>query len=234
MNVVFDHVEDTATNIRTFWFKPDRPVRYTAGQFTEIYLPHPNADERGVRHWFTLSSSPTDPLLSITTKFATDRSSTFKQTLRALEPGTPLHLADPMGDFVLPKDPSIPLLFVAGGIGVTPMHSMIKYLEDTGEHRQITLLYAAMHENELAFTELFEHANITFIPIIKEPQPGWQGETGTLSVERILKAVGTSPDTLIYLSGPEPMVEAFVDGLKAQGMNKHRLVTDYFPGYTQV
>src|SRR5687767_16013481 len=110
MNVTFDHIEDIAANIKTFWFKPERPVRYTAGQFTEIYLPHPNADERGQKHWFTVSSSPTDPMVSITTKFALDRSSTFKQTLRALEPGTKLHLADPMGDFVLPKDKNIPLV----------------------------------------------------------------------------------------------------------------------------
>src|SRR5690349_12906121 len=123
MNVIFDHAEDTADHIKTFWFKPEKPVKYTAGQFTEIYLPHDNADNRGQRRWFTVSSSPTDPMVSITTKFATEHGSTFKQTLAALKPGTPLKLADPMGDFVLPKDPSIPLIFVAGGIGVTPMHS---------------------------------------------------------------------------------------------------------------
>jgi ferredoxin-NADP reductase len=234
MNVTLDHIEDIATNIKTFWFKPERPVHYTAGQFTEMYLPHPNADERGQKHWFTISSSPTDPLISITTKFATDRSSTFKQTLRALTPGAQLHLADPMGDFVLPKDKNIPLVFVAGGIGVTPMHSMIKYLDDTTEKRKITLLYGVAHQDEIAFSKLFEHADITFTPIVKEPHPGWKGEVGSLSAKRILEAVGDAQNTLIYVSGPEPMVEHFVDDLKSMGINKHRLVTDYFPGYTQV
>ena len=232
MKATFDHVEDIAANIKTFWFKPEVPVRYIAGQFTELYLPHDNADDRGIKRWFTLSSSPTDPMVSITTKFATDRSSTFKQTLQQLKPGTELMLADPMGDFVLPKDKAIPLLFVAGGIGVTPVHSMVKYLADTNEQRDIQLLYAATNENELAFKDLFESYKMRKLEyVIKAPSPNWKGETGSLTTERILEAVSNSEDMLIYLSGPEPMVETFDKELKAAGINKHRLVTDFFPGY---
>jgi glycine betaine catabolism B len=234
MNVTLDHVEDIATNIKTFWFKPERPVHYMAGQFTEMYLPHPNADERGEKHFFTLSSSPTEPLLSITTKFAVDRSSTFKQTLRELKPGTPLRLADPMGDFVLPKDKATPLLFVAGGIGITPMRSMIKYLFDSKEQRNVTLLYGVNRPDELAFTHLFEEYDLKFNPIVKEPSTDWQGEVGALTPERILEALGDSQNSLIYLSGPEPMVEAFDKAVKASGVNKHRIVTDFFPGYAGV
>src|SRR6185369_15796787 len=103
----------------SFWFRPERPVDYIAGQFTEIYLPHSGADSRGERRWFTLSSSPTDALVSITTQFIPTEGSTFKKELFGLRPGAALKLADPMGDFVLPKDPSIPLLFIAGGLGIT-------------------------------------------------------------------------------------------------------------------
>lgn len=233
MNVTFDHSEDTAANIKTFWFKPEKPVRYTAGQFTEIYLPHDNADNRGQRRWFTLSSSPTDDMLSITTKFAGDTSSTFKKTLFALKPGTPLKLADPMGDFVLPKDASIPLVFVAGGIGVTPMHSMIKYLYDTKEKRDIHLIYALTIKEEMAFEKLFKDYGVKLTTIIKNPPAGYKGETGSLDAGRILQLAGDDGRSLFYLSGPEPMVEAFTKDLKAKGINKHRLVTDYFPGYQQ-
>src|SRR5688572_27736052 len=172
MNVTFDHTEDVAHNIKTFWFRPERKVRYIAGQFTEIYLPHDDADDRGIRRWFTLSSSPTDDLVSITTKFASHRSSTFKQHLSDLKPGTPLKLADPMGDFVLPKDPGIPIVFVAGGMGITPMHSMVKWLEDTGEKRDVHLIYAVTEEDELAFVPLFKNYNLKFTPVVKTPAPG--------------------------------------------------------------
>jgi glycine betaine catabolism B len=231
MNVIFDHSEDTADNIKTFWFKPEKPVAYTAGQFTELYLPHEGADNRGVRRWFTLSSSPTEPLLSITTKFSTQMSSSFKHTLSLLKPGTPLKLAAPMGDFVLPKDATRPLVFVAGGIGVTPMRSMVKYLHDKGEQRDIQLIYAVTKREELAFQMLFRDYGLTLIPVVKEAPPGYSGEVGSLDADRILKLAKHDDRTLFYLSGPEPMVEAFAKGLKAAGINKRNIVGDYFPGY---
>lgn len=231
MNAIFDHSEDTAKNIKTFWFKPEQPMRYVAGQFTELYLPHDSPDNRGVRRWFTISSSPTDDMLSITTKFFGDQASTFKKKLFSLRPGTQVKLADAMGDFVLPKDASIPLVFVAGGIGVTPMHSMVKWLSDTKEKRDIHLIYAVNTYEDVAFETLFRNYGFTFTPVVKEPGTNYKGETGTLDANRILQLAGNDETSLIYLSGPEPMIESFTKGLKDKGINKHRLVTDYFPGY---
>jgi ferredoxin-NADP reductase len=231
MNVILDHTEDIAKNIKTFWFKPERPMRNIAGQFTELYLPHEHADNRGQRRWFTISSSPTEDMVSITTKFFGEQASTFKKTLFALQPGAPLKLADPMGDFVLPKDTSTPLVFVAGGIGVTPMRSMVKWLLDTREKRSIHLIYAANKLEDVAFEPLFRQYGLKLTTVIKEPPAGYEGESGQLDADRILTIAGDDDKSLIYLSGPEPMTEALTKGLKAKGVNKHRLVTDYFPGY---
>ncbi|HET8671812.1 MAG TPA: FAD-dependent oxidoreductase [Candidatus Saccharimonadales bacterium] len=232
MNATLDHIEDIAPNIKTFWFNPVHPVQYTAGQFIELHLPHPNPDQRGQRRWFTLSSSPTEgPLIGITTRFATDHNSTSKQTLRALQVGTSVSMTEPMGDFVLPKDASLPLLFVAGGMGITPIRSIIKYLYDTRERRSIQLLYGVHHADELVFAPLFEAYTMQFTPVAKESAAGWKGEVGRLTPERILKEANCSKGTLIYLSGPEPMVEAFDKALKDNGIDKHRIITDFFPGY---
>jgi ferredoxin-NADP reductase len=233
MNVIFNHTEDVAENIKTFWFRTEKPVRYTAGQFIELYLPHDNADNRGQRRWFTLSSSPTDPMLSITTKFAGDTSSTFKKALFGLKPDTPLMMAEPMGDFVLPKDASLPLVFVAGGIGVTPMHSMIKYLYDTKQVRNIHVIYAVTHIMELAFVPLFQQYGVKLTVVVKDPPPSYTDESGSLDAARILALAPDAGNTMYYLSGPEPMVEAFTKGMHHAGVNKHRIVTDYFPGYLQ-
>lgn len=234
MKVTFDHSEPTAKHLRTFWFKPDKPVRYMAGQYTQIHLYHPHTDERGDKRWFTLSSSPTDEMVSITTRLDPKRPSSFKKALFALKPGTELSLADPMGDFVLPKKKDIPLVFVAGGIGVTPMHSMIKWLVDTGEKRQVYLFYAANTLEEVAFRDLFESAPIEFDIILQQPPQDWQGRTGRLTTDIIYGLPGVQKNALVYLSGPEPMVETFYKELKAKGVPDHRLVTDYFPGYTGV
>jgi ferredoxin-NADP reductase len=224
MNVAFDHVEDVAPGIKTFWFRPERKMRYIAGQFTELYLPH-EPDERGVRRWFTLSSSPTEELVGVTTRFAKHGGSTFKHQLLRLQPGTEIRLADPMGDFVLPKDPSIPLLFVAAGLGITPVRSMVKWLLDTGEQRDITLLYAAGNPDELAFHDLFTQYAMRFIPHITQ-------KDGRLNEGHIIDAVQRD-NTQIYLSGPENMVETFYKKLQQLGISPDRLVGDYFPGYQQ-
>src|SRR4051812_34213512 len=128
MKAIFDHSQPEAANITTFFFRPEKPVQYTAGQFTELYLPHNNPDKRGIKRWFTISSSPSEELLSITTKFTPEKGSSFKETLRKLVPGTEVHLEEPMGDFVLPKLIQTPLIFVAGGIGITPFHSILEWL----------------------------------------------------------------------------------------------------------
>src|SRR6266545_8098819 len=207
MNATFDHTEDITRHIKTFWFRPERKIGYVAGQFTELHLPHNNADARSTRRWFTLSSSPTEELIGITTKFASLKGSTFKQQLQRLQPGTSLTLTDPMGDFVLPKDPTIPLVLVAAGMGITPMRSMVKWLLDTGEKRKIHLIYAVTHLEELVFDPLFKQYGLKFTTIVKNPPADYVGETGSLHADRILKLIDNDDTPLLYLSGPELLIE---------------------------
>ncbi len=232
MNVTLDHIEPITQNIKTFWFNPERPIRYQAGQFIELFIPHDNPDSRGIKHWFTLSSSPSEsPLIAITTKFADENGSSFKRALSVLKPGDKLRISDPMGDFVLPKDKSRPLLFAAGGIGITPFRSIIKSLVDSGEQRDVVIVYSARHEDELAFTELLEQSKLRVNYIISQPADDWNGLTGNLSPEQISTLVPDADKRIIYMSGPEPMVESLVEAFKSQGVPEHRLVGDYFPNY---
>jgi ferredoxin-NADP reductase len=232
MHVVFDHAEPVARDITTFYFRPQRPVHYMAGQFTEVYLPHA-ADSRGERRWFTLSSSPTEELLAITTRTAATDSSTYKKGLAQLQPGVELHLAEPMGDFVLPKDPSIPLVFVAAGLGVTPVRSMVKYLSDTGEQRHIRLLYATSHSTDAPFMSLFTAYHLELTRLVRHPEAGYAGLAGSVTTERVLGLAEDLEEPYIYVSGPEPLVEATYKGLIAHGLPNERLIMDYFPGYPQ-
>ncbi len=234
MKVVLDHIEEAAQNIRTFWFKPQQQMQYTAGQYTQLTVPHEKPDERGIKHYFTLSSSPSDKMLSITTRFFGDKASTFKKTLWQLPMGTPLHMADAMGDFVLPKDVTIPLVFVAGGIGITPFHSMIKWLHQKGEKRDIHLIYGANQLEQVAFRPLFEAYGCRFQIILNEPPKHWEGEQGALSADKILELAGDTSGKTIYLSGPEPMIKTFEKDLLARGLERHRVVTDDFPGYSSI
>lgn len=232
MKVTFDHASTEAANITTFYFKPERPLDYTAGQYIQLSLPHDNEDDRGHKRWFTLSSSPTDELLSITTKHASGQVSTFKQMLWGLQPGTVVDMSDAMGDFVLPKLVQTPLVFVAGGIGITPFRSMLSWLATTGETRPIKLLYAVNSEDEIIFQDTFDKAGVHATIVVSEPSAAWGGERGRVSAEMILGLEKPTDDTLVYVSGPEEMVEALEKDLKKAGLHRDQFVGDFFPNYS--
>jgi ferredoxin-NADP reductase len=233
MNVAFDHKTPETDNIISFFFKPQQPFHYNAGQFIELTLPHDDQDDRGVRRWFTLASSPQDEFLQITTRI-TAEGSTFKKTLNALEPGTEVYMSEAMGDFVLPKQQQTPLVFVAGGIGVTPFHSMLSWLVQTGEQRPIKLLIGVRTEDDIIFQELYEKAGIHATFLVSNPSDSWGGERGQLSAEKILGLGNPGEDALIYISGPEPMVESLDADLKTAGVDPKQIVTDSFPGYAHI
>jgi ferredoxin-NADP reductase len=234
MRAVFDHSEAEADNIRTFFFKPESPLRYTAGQFTELTVPHLEADNRGQKRWFTLSSSPSEALVSITTKFAGEASSSFKRALFNLQPGSEVSLAEAMGDFVLPKLGQTPLVFIAGGIGITPVHSILEWLATTGEERPIQLLYGVRNEDEIIFQGTFDKAGVHATIVVENPSAAWGGERGHLDAELITGLIDVPADALVYLSGPEVMVQSLKRDLSQHGVSPSQIVVDEFPNYQAI
>ena len=233
MRVTFDHADQEAANIQTFWFKPEQPVDYTAGQFVELTLPHPRPDERGEKRWFTLSSAPGHELIGITTKLSPDGSS-YKQALQKLQPSDELQMSETMGDFVLPKYLTQPLVFIAGGIGITPFHSIFEWLAEHYEQRSIQFIYGVKSEDEIIFQDTLTKARQHATIVVGEPSETWGGERGQLSAELIIGLTKPSADSLVYLSGPEPMLETLEKDLLAHGLTKQQLVTDFFPGYSNL
>ena len=145
-------------------------------------------------------------------------------------------MSAPMGDFVLPKLLQTPLIFVATGIGITPFHSILSWLADTGEQRPIRLLYGVHSEDDIIFQDIFnrsgDRAHQPATIVVSEPSPAWGGQRGHLTADLILGLEHPSPGTLIYLSGPESLVESLKKDLRKKGLKKHQLVLDLFPNYT--
>lgn len=224
MRLIFERSDKLTADISTFWFKTDHKPDFIAGQFIDLHIPHA-ADKRGERRWFTVSSSPTDELLSITTRLSAQPSS-FKKNLLALKNGDTLYASQPMGDFVLPRDPSIPLLFVAFGIGVTPVKSILSYLEASNDHRKIHVLYAARTADDLIFTDLIKHFDTDAEYFVSESL-----RSRKLTTHDVLRAASLMENPFIFISGPEERVEVLVAELQEAGTKGSRLVTDYFQGY---
>lgn len=223
-----------AKDIITFYFHKPSGIRYNSGEYIEISLDFNNADKRGNRHWFTLSSSPTEKFLSITTRFP-EGMSTFKQHLEKLGIGTKVQISPPMGDFILPHKRSQKIVFVAGGIGITPFRSMLRYIYDAKESWSIQLIYSARTPDDFIFIDLFKKIPaLELIQVASEPTKTWNGESGKLDIPKVEKLAGGLKDKLIYFSGPEPMVETLDKDLKQHGHPENLIKTDFFPGYTNI
>lgn len=227
-----DTVRPIAQNIYQIITHAERPLQFTPGQYVEITVPHPHADSRGIRRTFSIASAPHERTVEFGIALS-DTASSFKQALRTLPKDTPLRVTQLGGDFVLPSNRSTPLVFLAGGIGITPFRSMLAHLTHLREARDIILFYAANTEEALAYqTEInaaVAQLQITYIPVIAHPTPSWQGETGFITAELIRKYVDNLPDRDVYISGPPMMVDTLKPAMKKAGA--HRVVTDYFSGY---
>ena len=230
MRATLERTEIVAPNIVTYWFRPERPVRFDAGQFIELYLPHEQPDARGIWREFSLSSSPHEELIAFTTNFF-NPGSTYKQALKTLELGSVVTMKEPMGDFVLPKDPSIPLVFVAAGLGSAPYASIIKWLLGRGEQRRIQLIYSVGYPTDFVFYDLWKQYDLDFHPLVTRPDNTWKGHAGHLDVTKLLELIGPSDNKLIYLAGPQSFIEPFFNELLAAGIPRSQVLLDYYPGY---
>ncbi|HTH72597.1 MAG TPA: RnfABCDGE type electron transport complex subunit D [Candidatus Pristimantibacillus sp.] len=228
--------EEIAPDIADFVFRPEKSINYKPGQYMEWTLPHNKSDSRGVRRYFTLASSPTEGTLRIGVRFYPNGSS-FKRAMQSMDGSTPVAVGDLGGDFVLPADRSKKLAFIAGGIGVTPYRSMVKYLIDTKDSRAITLLYSEVSAEELAYTNIFDQAErelgLKTVYTLTGPKmpSNWAGRTGFINAEMIAKEVPDYRERIFYISGSHTMVMAMQAALKSLGVPRTHVKTDFFPGY---
>ncbi|MFL5665508.1 MAG: ferredoxin--NADP reductase, partial [Ktedonobacteraceae bacterium] len=136
-----------------------------------------------------------------------------------------------------PPDPQQKLVFIAGGIGITPFRSMLKYLLDTQQRRDIVLFYANRTANEIGYQDVLSVAGAklgvktfyTLTDIAAVPR-NWPGFVGRISEQMILQTVPDYQERTFYVSGPPEMVRAYEQVLKNMNVKNDRIKKDFFPG----
>lgn len=216
-----------------FSFTPTRKLSFQPGQYLEVTLPHKGADDRGLRRVFSISSSPAHAqTLSISTRIP-DQPSTFKRTLAGLAEGSTITATTIAGDFVLPRDTAVPILLVAGGIGITPFASQ---LGDPAAivDRDVVLVYLVRNEEEITYRELLEQSGADVILVSARPveqlPDHWTSVIGTaIDQETLQHCVPDIARRHVYASGPPKLVA----GTKAAArrLGAPSIHTDYFSGY---
>jgi ferredoxin-NADP reductase len=221
----------------TFHFSRPQNFDFIAGQYNRWTLSMTAIDGRGTSRFFTISSPPSDKSeLVVTTKAI---QSDFKNALVKLKVGDKIKIFGPMGQFVLDEDSEEENVFIAGGIGITPFHSMLKDTAANNITKSLTLFVSFSIPEEVIFlNELREitknHTNIKIIYTITKPQESqisWNGEIGRISDVMIKKYVKNIPNSIFYIVGPPPMVEGTQKVLADMNIPNDHVKTEQFSGY---
>lgn len=210
---------DEVGNIRTFVFETGG-LSWLAGQYQTYILNQVEGNEDEKKRFFTIASAPSEGEIHISTR-VTD--SKFKQALNALQPGDSVETRDLEGDFIW-EEADVPVVLVAGGIGVTPYRSMLLERHALGKPLNCTLVHFN-REEAIPFRDEFEklaaeHPELKLVYIVGQP----------ITADAILQAAPEAAERVTYLSGPEPMVDAVGEDLQKRGVN---LKQDWFPGYDE-
>lgn len=224
-----------AEKIYEFVFQTPEQLSFQPGQFLEWTLNTDDTDSRGNRRYFTVASSPTESQIKMAVKVP-EKASSFKQELLDLKPGDGILASQLAGDFVLPKDKSEKIVMIAGGIGITPFRSMVKYLIDKKEKRDIVLIYSTSLFEDLVYKDLWQKAEKTiglkviFVCSNTDKLPDkWNGHVGRITSGMIKKRIKDFSERTYYLSGPSALVDNYKNLLEK--INVKKIVTDYFPGF---
>jgi len=216
-------------NTWTLTFQPepgDRIAPYRPGQF--MFLTLRRKGFRAEQHPFTISSSPTrEGVITATIKESGDYTKTIGQTAAQ---DTAL-IEAPFGRFSFVHHDAKQFLFVAGGVGITPIMSMLRFLRDTGNRRPVVLLYGNHTERDIIFRDELEAMppHLTVVHVLSNPSEEWKGLRGYIAAEVIKQNAGGSlSESDVYLCGPPPMRKAVLKAVKSLGVSARRIHYEKF------
>jgi ferredoxin-NADP reductase len=235
-SLTFQRSEQVAPDVYDFVFAAERPFNFKPGQYMEFTVGHTKWDNRGIRRYFTIASAPAEPDVRIGVKFY-DQASSFKLALADLKAGQTIMARQLGGDFTLPADVKKPIVMIAGGIGVTPFRSQVADMLAQNAKRPVTLFYEAKTIHDFPYVEIFEEAreklDMQTVYVVSDKAVAasdWHGEKGHVSPQMLAKYVPDAHQALFYISGPQAMVTTVKNTLRAMGVPRRHIHTDYFPG----
>jgi predicted ferric reductase len=229
-------VEEVRSELGNAWtlkLAPDghRGFTFDPGQFAWVTL---RRSPFGLKeHPFSIASSPSqDRRIEFTIKELGD----FTRTVGSIEPGEPAFVDGPYGAFSTVRDPdALGYVFIAGGIGIAPIASMLRALADGRDSRPHVLIAAHASWERLPLRDelhrLKERLDLRVIHVLEAPHSGWQGEVGLITrelLDRVLPDAAVRSDFGYFICGPVPMNHAVRDFLRELGIPESKVHTEIF------
>jgi predicted ferric reductase len=206
-----------------------RGLEFAPGQFAWLRL---NPSLRSQEHPFTIASSAH---LGLWTEFTIRHSGDFTSELRLLRPGSPVWIDGPHGAFTLDLQRTTGLVLIAGGVGITPMMSMLRTLAHRRDQRPHRLLVVASTIDELLFRgeirQLQQRLDLTVVEVLRRPPPSWTGPSGSIDASlltELLPGQFRRNQLDYYLCGPPAMVNDVLTVLDGLEIPQPRIHTEQF------
>ena len=218
-------------NIKSFQFQAKGRADFKPGQFLQASI---MVGDEQVSRYLSISNSPTERDLIEFTKKITG--SEFSQALDKMKPGDLAKIKYPYGVFTF-KGEYKKIAFLSGGIGITPIRSIIRYIVDKKLETEIMLIYANRTIKDIAFKDEFDqmqqaYPKLRVIHILTQPEAGWQGKTGRIDAKIIQEEIPDYAQRKFYICGPPAMVEAMKRIIQDElGLPKESIITENFAGY---
>lgn len=238
MQFRFIQKKQESSNAYSFFFEHEEAnFSWSAGQYLVWEQALLETDPRGNKRPLTISTSPSEKKVAITTKIS---GSPFKKQLLQIEPGTILSASGPQGKFTLDQSGKFDQhLMIAGGIGITPFRSMIKYSLDAHLNMPIALLYSNTVPEEIIFARELDEYKVQALSLqvahtITHPEESkqtWSGRVGRIDENLIKQYAKNLNQTIFYICGPAKMVEAFKEVLLSMQIPPEQIRFELFSGY---
>ena len=203
-----------------------KPLSHDPGQF--MFLTLRRAGVRSEEHPFTISSAPTrQGPVTVTVKQSGD----FTNTIDRTKPGDLAMVEAPFGQFSLVHYDAEQFLFIAGGVGITPLMSMLRTMHDIGDRRPVVLLYGSRAEHDIIFHKELSRlsGHVKTVHVLSEPSEGWTGATGYITAEVIREHAGEMVGRAeVFLCGPPVMMKAVTRALRSLHVPRGRVHSERF------
>jgi len=233
-NALFERKTEVGPSVKSFYFSVPEGFTYKPGQYGIFEL---ESGGGALSKPFSFSSPPGTPLLEITTIMS---GSDYKNALDALEKGESIRLRGPAGSFTLEAAEGRDICFLAGGIGVTPVKSIIQAAAENGSLPDTVLIYANRNVERIVFRDIFEELEretpglrvVNAVSSLEGEDPGLPGfEPGRIDDSMIKRRVPGYSERQFYSVGPPPFTRAMLDAASRLGIESGRVTTEKFAGY---
>jgi ferredoxin-NADP reductase/DMSO/TMAO reductase YedYZ heme-binding membrane subunit len=219
------HVFDETPEVRTFRLTSPSGARlpfvFLPGQFLSIALV---IDGKKVRRSYTLASAPTRTGGCELTIKRESRGLVSRHLHEQIRVGDLVSVVAPAGRFTFTEKDSDSIVIIAGGVGITPLMSMIRYLTDVGWTGDIHLVFSVKTRQDIIFRDELEalarrHPNLHItITLTREEGTAWNGERGRISPELLTRVVPNLAARRVHICGPTEMIEPTRRMLAALGV----------------